>query len=414
MKKISLFILIIAVMVGNLFAFTYLGSVEGIGDTVLSVTGRALGMGNTSIASCSGVNSIFYNPANMIKNKKPALSLGFGMFPIKETVEADSSYYSSAKYYKFTGAAAMCPVLNRFMVGAGYRPVMDLSYKHELKIYSAGELNNIIDYDQRGSLNKGIISLAAGILPSINIGFNYNLLGNKYEAEAQYIVVETTKLTINDSSKFKGEGYGLGINCELISDVLDIGVKWIPECKVNKEWDVKVETRTWVGNAWSDSPAAAVDSKGKLEYDSPMEIGFGVSYSFWERERSVLAVDIVRTLWEDFRYTEVKDTANANYKVKQNPGYRNTTRISVGVEHYLNLNTVLRYGFTHLPHYSRTSADTTMFTVGVGFSVNRNVRFDMAGAYGKRNFYDQIVFFDDDQKVDERIAGLIVSTEWRF
>lgn len=416
MKKFTLLILIATFAVGNVFAFTYLGSVEGIGDQVLSVTGRALGMGNTSIASCSGVNSIFYNPANMIKNKKPSLSLGLGMFPIKETVEHDDepTYYSSKNYYGLTGAAAMIPVLNRVMFGVGYRPFMDLNYKHEIKTYSAGDLYRIDEYKKTGSFNKTIVSVAAVVFPSVNVGVSYNLIGNKYEAESQVIIVDSTKMTNDSSGDFVGSGYEVGVNCELILDVLDVGVKWSPAYKVNNEWDVTVETSSWGGEVWPDSPDSVSNSSGKVEYEFPKEVGIGLSYGFWERERSILSVDIVRTFWEDFRYTEVKDTGDANYKVKQNPGYRNTTRVSVGVEHYLNLNTVLRYGFTHLPHYSRTSSDTTMFTVGVGFPAGKNIKLDIAGAYGKRNFYGQNVFFNEDQMVDERIASLMVSTEWRY
>jgi hypothetical protein len=387
MKKFYYFLYILSAMaVGQAGAVTYLGSVEGIGDSFPAYTGRALGMGNTSIAASQGSEAVFYNPANMLKGKKSELSLTPGFYSLKETivVEDDTTRYSSASYLKLNAAGAI-PVAPGIRVGAGYAPVLDLNYKHEKKIYDSGTLDSIIEYSRTGGFDRYILALAVGLTPEVGIGVNYNIIKSGYETDSRLLEVDSTKLECESNGQFTGGSY-------------DVGVIWkiVPE------------------DVWPDTPDSSKEVTGNLKYEFPKSVGIGFVYKFWERERSLISVDLVKTFWEDFRYTETKDTTDADYNVKVNPVYRNTVRVSVGVEHYLNLRTVLRYGFTHQPHYSRTSADTTMFTVGLGFPLNESIDLDVAGAYGKRNFYGDNVFFDEEEMVDERIATILATAGYRF
>ncbi len=414
MKKIFAIFFVLIISVKLVFPFTYLGSIEGFGDPVISVTGRALGMGNASVASSSGVNSIFYNPANMLKVRRTEINAGSGLYLLKETVKTDQepTMYSSVAYLKLTGIAVMYPLGTNLRIGAGYRPVSDFNYAHDKKSYSKGVLTETIDYAGGGELNCAVIAVAVSAGPAVNLSFNYNISGGRYKNDDRVISIESAKVTKEANGRFKGSGCGFGVNWEPVSDVMNIGFMWSLPFKVENKWNTKTCAYIWKGAAWGDD--TEVTARGRKEYEIPDEIGIGMSYKFLGRQSSIFAVDIVRTFWKDFRYKETKDTTNIDYNKKLNPHYRNTTRISVGVEHYLTFNTVLRYGFTHLPHYSRTSCDTTMFTVGVGFSAGRNIGFDIALGYGRRNFYGKNVFFYTDEMVDERIAKLICSTNLRF
>lgn len=417
MKKIAFFsLIIIVIMINNVFALTYLGSIEGIGDPILAVTAKALGMGNTYIASTQGKDAILYNPANMIIARRPGISVGFGAYPIKETIEDDSepTNYSSASYYKITSFAFMLPVGSFMRLGIGYRPEMDLNYKHETLVYAAGKVAGLRKIDGVGGINKTIIGMALGLSGKISIGGAYEIHRGANDYDQETTTLESSKQTYEYNSDIDAARYNLGVNLELIDNVLNVGMIYKSEMKQNMDWKTGAKTFTWADNKWPGTPNTDILAEGRIKYDFPYEVGIGLMYEFLERERSSISFDISRVFWEDLRYKETKNTKDINFNKKQNPGFRNTTIIGVGIEHYMSWNTILRYGFTHVPHYSRTSTDTTLFTVGLGYNIRENVGVDIAATYGKRNFIGENVFFTEDEMVDERITNVIVSFDIRF
>ncbi|MBN2406524.1 MAG: hypothetical protein JXJ19_02395 [Elusimicrobia bacterium] len=411
MKRILFAIIVILVPVSRVFPLTYLGSVDplAIGDPVLSVTGRAVGMGNTAISSSYGGAAVFYNPANMLKARGFNVSLGFGVYPVKETIEPDSepTWYNSANYFEFSNAGLTYPVTPGFAFGIGYRPFLDLNYSHKKKIYDSGILESDYEFERSGGFAKTTMALAAG-LGQLSAGLNYDVIGNGYKDEYSLLDVENEITEGSAESTFSGYSYGAGINLELVRDIADVGIVWNSEFRVDSDWEASMDTYGW-DDAWPVKPDSSFEDDGKRQYDFPQELGFGICYRFYKYEMSSFSVDIVKTYWEDFRYREKKLSDKWI-----DPQYRNTTRVSVGAEHYIGTHTALRYGFTHLPHYSRTTCDLTMFTLGVGFPLTRMMDADIGGIYGKRNFYGGNILFAEDEMVDERIAKIQLSFLMKF
>jgi len=416
MKTGYIVILIAALfMPANLFAYTYLGAVEGVGDPVVSVTADTLAMGNTSIASVNGAEAVFYNPSNMLRDNRGSLSLGFGAAPMKETIEnSDFTNYSSANYFQFSGFAGVYPVSPQMRIGIGYRPVFDFNYEHDRKVYSGGIQKASYDFLRQGSLNTTSISFAAQILPQLNLGLNFNILNGGYEGSSKDIAVESTKTEYDSNSDLSGSSFKVGLNWEVVREKFTAGLTWQPGYKVKSSWSSSVSTYMWTGNAFASSPSSESETEGEIKYSYPAETGIGFRYEFFEKEISAITFDFVVTNWSNFSYKEKKDTTSSAYDKNYDPKYRDTTRISLGIEHLIGRSTLLRYGFTHMPHYSRTSADLTMFTAGVGFPVTNTLNMNIGGAYGKRTFYGENVYFTEDEMVDERVANLLVSVKWMY
>ncbi|MFH1415530.1 MAG: hypothetical protein ABIH89_05540 [Elusimicrobiota bacterium] len=415
--KLIVMILLLVEIPGSVRAMTYLGHTEGLGDPVIAVTSRVRAMGNTSLASASGVEAVFYNPANMVNTTRLSHMLGLGVASVRETIETDSepTSYSSALYFMVTGIGAVYPLKDNIAIGAFYRPLTDLSYKHKRDVYESGLIAETRELTSNGGIKEIGISVGTRVLPRLRAGMDIDTVTGGLESSSSEVDIESAKVIQERDNSYGGFRCGFGIDADIVDEVMNISVKYTPSAELENSWKLNRSTYTWtVSGNWPSAPSSESEINGKLKYKFPSETGIGLNYRFPGREGSVLSVDIVRTGWNAFRYKEVKMNTAAGYNEWQDPHYRDTTRVSLGVEHKLTYTTVLRYGFTHMPYYSMTSCDTTMFTAGLGFPVGEYLLLDIAGAYSRRNYYGKSVFFTEDEMVDESAIDISCSAEWRF
>ncbi len=418
MKKINILFLITAVTVfsavENLRAYSYIN--RTFGDPVLAVDARSIAMGNTGVASSYGASSIFYNPANMVKTGGTSLSLTAGIRPFKEKIEESSGniYYNSQRYYEIPNISLLVPLGGRVRFAIGRFPMKDLNYEYERDIYSAGKLTEQYSFIQDGSISAVTPAMALMISNSISLGFGVNIFSGAADLKDLSIDVESDRTLIKSEMSASGTSFDIGINWKP-STTLSFGFKMRPEYRMDfertrkqKEFDWDTANKTW------DSPEVS-ETESTLEVTNPQIMAFGINYEFWEREMSSFALDIVKTSWKDFRYKETKDTTDPDYDKSVDPDFYDTYQIRAGVEHSLNVSTLLRYGFVYMPGYAKSAYDATFFTAGVGFPLNNSLDINIAGVYGKRVYLGRAATFSaDNLEVDETISRLALTTIWKF
>jgi hypothetical protein len=395
-------------------AFTYLGSARGVGDPVTAVSSRVLGMGGSALAAAVGPEAIFYNPANIMWETSLSYTGTLDFTNLRETVEETGSptRYTSGYFLNIGSLAAYYPFKSGWALAAGYRPLFNFDYGHSRKMFSAGIETRSRDHDNSGGIGLYNISAAANISRILKVGADWGMIRGGSLRESTSIVSDTSKTVSEIESSYSGSRYGLGAGIEIVKEICFVGARWTSAYMIKDKWGSADRVSSWTSGAWS-SPAIS-SKKGRLEYSFPAEAGIGILYNFFQREQSSIAVDIVKTFWGNFEYEEKKDTSSAGYGTVQEPLYRNTVRLSVGVEHRVAMKLFLRYGFIHMPYYGNSSSDTTMLTAGVGFPSGINNFIDLAAAYGRRSFFGENVFFTDDEAVDERIFRLSGTLIRRF
>ncbi|MFC2091973.1 OmpP1/FadL family transporter [Elusimicrobiota bacterium] len=400
----------------DISAFTYAGLPYGIGDILPAVSARAMGMGNTSIAGSIGAEAVFYNPAGIIKITEPQIISSLLLVLAKEVIDSGEDYtnYSSALYFKPAGIAGVYPFKRGFALGLGLYPLHDLGYSHARNIYSSGQKTGSSEYKSKGSINSFILSYGINLSHRLKAGADCSVVFGNTESDVENIEDGATKNTDDFGAAYSGFKYGMGICLEFIEDKASLGIKWNPSFKLSRNWDRKISTRTWTASAWAVNPSGYLEAEGKTEYDYPASVGIGLNYDFSEGKKSSLAIDIERTFWNSLRYREKKYILDPAYSRSADPGFRDTTRISIGVEHRVNYKTLLRYGFTHLPDYSNETNDTTMFTAGAAIPFREHALIEVSGTYGRKTFIGDNVFFEEEETVDESISDIIVSLKWTF
>ncbi|MDA3792837.1 MAG: outer membrane protein transport protein [Elusimicrobia bacterium] len=343
MKKIYILFLAATLIAfsatGILRAYSFIN--RGYGDSILSVDARSMAIGNTGVASSYGASSIFYNPANMIKTGGTSLSFTAGIRPFKEKIEESSGnvYYNSQLNYALPDMSFLLPLGGKFRFGIGRFPVRDLNYEYERDIYSGGSLTEQYSYVQDGSISAITPAVALMITNSFSFGLGINMLSGGADLKDLYIMVDSTKTLIESDLSASGTSFDIGVNWKP-STTLSFGFKITPEYTVDLEGSEISEIFSWNDKSWTSSGKTETDSTVEVSY--PQTMAFGVNYEFWEREMSVFSLDIIKTSWESFRYKETKDSSDPNYNKSLDPDFYDTVQIRAGVEHSLNVSTLLR------------------------------------------------------------------------
>ncbi len=331
-----------------------------------------------------GEGSIFFHPK---KNDKLVLGLAF--------------------YQTYDQNADM----NLFQLSPAYNSTKQLSDRNHHSNF------DVITFQPTAAMKFSQDRLAVGLGIQINRGDIFvdqiRLLNNPYPYP----------LDIRPYDKFPelysvdGFGYGVGVNVGVqykASPKLTIGANYISSSKIKmdgaSEENIYFPNNSAIAHMYQDPLSNAfqkeVDSTFKgsqigassdfaVEMKLPSEFGVGMSYR--SNEKTLFAFDVVYTRWSEFQDFQIKftnrkydgayfDTWRALFSDVAVPfQWKNTVRISAGMEKIVNERWTLRggYMFDPSPIPDETLNELFMdpgtkhhFNAGAGFKLNDKISFD--------------------------------------
>lgn len=405
-KIILIFLVLIFGFVKSGFSFNLTENEFFTKDLILSVTARSLGMGNTFISAGQGAEAIFYNPSLINKKRNKRARIGFSLDSLKQVFGQDEneSMFSSSSWINMSGTGFLFPVSNSITGGAGWKPYMDLNYECKKNEYTENIISKIINLRNTGGIYKFIFCGGVKILSGLDFGVNINFLQGKENLDNyNYTIVGSSKTVHSGSKSFGGWGIETGLNFDILKDKLDCAVKWTLPFTLKSKWNEKKEYFRWIHDKWNIYQTT--NKEGEIKNFFPYQIGVGITYAFAEVEKSFISFDLEKIFWSEYYFKE---------KVKENPRFRDTTRISAGVEHFIGFDTALRFGFSYIPHRHYDLSALTEMTAGAGLWRSKYINIDIAGSYGRRNFYEKCILSGQKQIVDETIKRFLVTVGLEF
>ncbi len=374
------------------------------GDPVGSVDARTLGMGGAGIAVSEGVTGLMYNPAN-IANQSRALMLGLNSNIVEET-GGDEEFYSSAHYFRMPVWGMIYPV-GPVNLGVGQRRDLDMDYFHEHKVFEDG-VADTYKADISGGINRTMLTTGFRVFGNMYTGVTFNLLGGGVEGDSNQKIVGDSKTDHEIERDFSGNYIELGVLYRLFRDQAAIGLNFAPSYTIEDDWEQVTEKEIWddTGDGvWVEDSKTKL--KDKRDVDMPSKIGLGIRYNFLSLDQTLITAEIERVSWSDFRYQD----SNGD---KVNPGYRDTTSLRVGAEHYVNFTTALRAGFSYQPFYSSSAVDRVSFNLGTGIDVSPDISINIGGKMGMSTYQGDNPFSEEDKRVTERQIELMTGMVWNF
>jgi len=386
MKKKRIVSMILGIsffLVSRVDALTYLGASHS-GDPVPGIGARSLGMGGTSIASAIDSSSVFINPSCLGTLDRKELSLTVGIAPIVEKIvtEDELTYFNSQCYFEINSIVMAFPVKRKLVLALGLAPLYNNKYLHEKTLFdpvSPGEELGSASIQAKGALYSYCCGGAWKLSPYLYIGGSINLLQGKTIFENSSIVYVSPPAAITAlESRIAGFNFNLGgILC--FTDEFRAGFSVRTRGKLKEKWKVERRNST---------------TEGERDLKSPLTFGFGLAYTCLDEYNSIISAEFMFNQWSGF---------------KTGTNYSDTLEFRVGAEHYLADGLCLRYGFYLQPFYGSKQFQIVSFTAGLGYKFNHILSLDLAGEFGKRNYYGDAAFFEERQRIDETLTRILVA-----
>jgi len=364
-------------------ALTYLG-VSHLGDPVSGIGARSLGMGGTAIASATDSSSIFVNPSCLGVLEKKEFSLALGIVPVVEKVvtEDELTYFNSQCYFQLNSAVVVFPVRRKLRLALGFAPLYDNHYEHEKSIFDAGSPGEKIgstSVNGEGTLYGYSLGGAWRLTPYLCIGGTVTLLHGERNVKNKCTIYDSPPTAVTElTSKISGFNFMAG-GMLCFTDEFRAGFIVKTKGKAEDRWKVNYPTST---------------EEGKINLKFPLSYGFGVAYSFVDKVSSTIAGEFLFSDWSGFEVGS---------------DHSDTFEFRIGAEHYLADGLCLRYGFYFQPFYGSNQFQMVSFTGGLGYKFNNILFMDLAGEFGKRNYYGDTAFFEERQRIDETVMRVLVA-----
>ncbi len=381
---------------------------------------RAIGMGGAFIAVADDATAASWNPAGLIKLKKPEFSIVTSFLHREENIafgkktdshsiyfeEADSSNISETNI-NYLSATYPFKLFNRNMiVSLSYQHLYDFNRKwkfikkEEIREYNYSNEEKW-NYQQNGRLSAIGFSYCIQIIPQLSFGLTLNILKdglttNRWEQRYKITDLDgTPELDKVESFSLSGINANMGILWH-ISQKMSIGAV------IKTPFTAKVEH-----DYWKDRKIENEIPENKImdeELDMPMSYGIGYVCKF--SDIFYISADIYRTEWDDYIMRDEKGHEiypTSGRFVDQSP----TCQVRVGAE-YLFINEVKNYavpirgGIFYDPAPAERRPDNFFgFSLGTGFTKNNRFSLDIAYQYrfgndaGKTSKLDNLGFSQD-------------------
>ena len=361
---------------------------------------RAQGMGGAFIAVADDATAASWNPAGLIQVEKPEISLVGAYVDRKEEFSSDTSpeinNTGDVSYSDINYASATLPFHwhKNMVLSLNYQHLFDFKreFQYQRQLTAPGvDLNQLIHYDQDGSVSAIGFAGAIEITPRLSLGATVNVwtdqLGYKNGWTENYSEVAVgsqsgVPVTINttiqdDYEQFRGINFNLGL-------LWDTGQWGTVGVVVKTPFTATIQHRfnfnqtTNFGNPInSENAIGPITVEEEVELDMPISYGLGWSRRF--RDLFTLGIDIYRTEWGDYTLTngQGEEFSPIDGRPKGQSNVDATTHIRVGGEYLFlmpqhNLAVPLRAGLFYDPEPSEGSPnDVFGFALGSGLSFER-------------------------------------------
>jgi len=417
--------------VNRLYGYSLLG-VNNYGDMVTGFSARSIGMGSTDITAANDSAALASNPAALLNTtaRKMVLSVtpGYNVFEERRNEDGVYSEYTkmklndlgAASYLHFGGS----DYLNRLIVGIQFHPIMDMAYKYSNKYSNKTNpgvttLRKEESINSSGGINELDLGLGVEIIKEIYAGFTYGILSgeNPVKISRTYYNNNVPTLNYTDDRTKKYDG-----NCLRYGLIL---TKWDYLLGMFYQPAASITTKT-SGNKFYYIPSAlsvpiSIEEKSNL----PEKFGFGFSYRFKDKYRTLFAADYVQQNWNTFTSTSTVENGHPTGNKKQHPpGYERTQEIKVGFQHWLNDWIPVRYGFRLQQFYQTWDNNVYNFYHGsyviktekpafycISFGSGYVLGYfdiDLGYEFGKRSYET------DSERFDEYLQKFALTARWRW
>jgi hypothetical protein len=272
-----------------------------------------------------------------------------------------------------------------------------------------------------GGLRKTDIGFGLKIADELQLGFSYGLLGGKtlaeYEITSYGNNLPVRKLSDALSTEYDGHCARYGV----VFNQLNYTFGGFYQTSSIVENDT-TETDSNLTNGVLTSTRTVY--KGDIKY--PEKFGFGFSYQFKDRFRTLFAADWERQNWNTLTYvTKTKDGVDTNNRRHHPDGCEKTDEFKLGLEMWLNDWIPVRCGFRYQEFYKRW--DNTVynwyyrsniikeaipifycFSFGSGYVLEK---FDIDFGY---EFAVRSYQTPADDRYDEDLQRLVLTTRFRW
>lgn len=376
MKKFFTLLFVSILFAGNTFAGGFQTGTQNA---------RAMGMGHAFVGMAADASAIYFNPAGLANLRGFNLVAGTtlimptvdftGPKPLTTKTSTEKKTFTPINFY---AAYAMD---NGFSFGVGvYNPYglgsewssswigKALAVKTELKTFY---INPTVSYKFSNDFSLGL-------------GFIYII--SDVSMSRRITSVPGVPVPTNIMSDLTGDGSAISFSAGLLYkpiQVLSIGVSYRHSAEVEYDGEVSFSNLT-VGIPAVDAALAAgfKTSKGKAIINMPSDLRVGLSYN--ATEDFTINADVMFVGWSIYKELGAKFD-NAAYNMSAPKNWENTIGFKLGGEYRMNA-LALRAGYvydgspipTKYMDPSLPGSNRHEFTVGVGYQISSNFRFDVA------------------------------------
>ncbi|MFA5778630.1 MAG: hypothetical protein WC947_00630 [Elusimicrobiota bacterium] len=335
----------------SLYGYTQLG-LNNFGDVVSGFSARSVGMGSTGITTINDASALAVNPATIvgITANKMIVSVipSYVLFDEKENI---LDITNENVYFQLAGLGIAVPVVrNTLIFGVNNSPVLDYSYRFSWTAFSQ-TMQKISDTDivASGGLRKTDVGFGLKIADELQVGFSYGLLGGKPLASREYTSYSNNLPSLKSAYDISTEYAGHCARYGLVFNQSNYTCGGFYQTPATVEYDI-TETETDSNLTTAVSAAAKTVSKGDLKY--PEKFGFGFSYRFKDKFRTLFAADWERQNWNVLTFvTKTINGADTNNRRQHPAGYEKTDELKLGLEMWLNDWIPVRCGFKYQEFY---------------------------------------------------------------
>lgn len=387
---------------------------------------RALGMGGAFISIADDATAASWNPGGLIQLELPEISIVGALFHRiedntfdtrpeasgKQTVDKNALNYLSAAYpFQFKNF--------NMIVSLNYQNLYDFTRKWNFRLVTEGEDSSVqnIDYQSEGSLSAVGLAYCIQITPRLSLGTTLNLWDNNLcnnewdDTRHQWGSGIDKGDAYNEYSISHDEYTFSGININFgglwsINNAFTLGFV----VKSGFDADISHSHSLYVYDHFPNLPGFDTEYKNQYDEDGelfmPWSCGVGLAYRF--SDELTFAVDLYRTEWDDFIYTDGDghEISPITGKPSAESKTDSTNQLRFGAEYLFIMPKYVipvRGGLFYDPSPAEGSPDDFYgFALGSGFAYKRYI-FDIAYQYrfgnGARDYIMENWGFSQD--VDE-------------
>ncbi len=365
-------------------------------NSSVGIRGIAMGAALTGLAN--DASAVYYNPAGLAFLASGGTHFeAYGYFSFtKFAYENAGAAYESDEKFVVPGLFA-ARSFDRVALGFGYY------------IPYGGGGTAYQDFMRTGVELKGAAGIQAftaaaayKITPDLSVGAGVSMYVGIINTRAPQMISQPVPALVDYESQYTGRsGYGwnLGVLYKP-TDALSVGLSAISPSSVRMQGEERVRIAAFGVDATTDS---------KIELGVPWYFAAGLGYRL--RPGLTLGLTTCWMKWSDQKEVVITHSTDESTRVATH--YKNSYRVSLGMEYVASKKLTVRAGVRYLPGAteddylipSSNDVDLIVPSLGVGYRFGRALELDLTAFYvsGRRTRHGQEAFDQDHVIV---VAGL--------